>query len=41
MQGGLYNNLIAALKEMNMSDSLGNTKISIYVLKAQSDINIR
>ena len=32
VQGGLYNNLIAALKEMNMSDSLGNTKISIYVL---------
>ena len=32
VQGGLYNNLIAALKEMNMSDSLGNTKVSIYVL---------
>ena len=32
VQGGLYNNLIAALKEMDMSDSLGNTKISIYVL---------
>ena len=32
VQGGLYNNLIAALKEMNMSDSLGNSKISIYVL---------
>lgn len=32
VQGGLYNNLISALNEMNMSDSLGNTKISIYVL---------
>ena len=32
VQGGLYNNLISALEEMDMSDNLGNTKISIYVL---------
>ena len=32
VQGGLYNNLISALKELNISDSLGNSKISIYVL---------
>ena len=32
IQGGLYNNLISALEEMDLSDSLGNSKISIYVL---------
>ena len=32
IQGGLYNNVISALEEMDLSDSLGNSKISIYVL---------
>ena len=32
VQGGLYNNLISALVEMDLADSLGNTKLSIYVL---------
>ena len=32
VQGGLYNNLISALKEMSLSDETGNSKISIYIL---------
>ena len=32
VQGGLYNNLISALQEMSLSDEMGNSKISIYVL---------
>ena len=32
VQGGLYNNLISALQEMNLSDEMGNSKISIYIL---------
>ena len=34
VQGGLYNNLICSLEEMSLSDSFGNTKVSILVLNA-------
>ncbi len=41
VQGGLYNNLISALVEMDLADSLGNTKLSIYVLKCCASFNSR
>ncbi|MBE53247.1 MAG: indolepyruvate ferredoxin oxidoreductase [Pelagibacterales bacterium] len=34
VQGGLYNNLICSLEEMSLSDSFGNTKVSILILNA-------
>ena len=34
VQGGLYNNLICSLEAMTLSDSFGNTKVSILVLNA-------